>query len=451
LSILENIPESWATTVIGQINEYKSSSINPAGFPEEVFELYSVPSFPSGKPEFVKGEDIGSTKQYVEPGDVLLCKINPRINRVWRVALKGKHRQIASSEWIVVHQKLFQPDFLRYFFTVYSFRDLLCSDVSGVGGSLTRAQPAKVNQYEIPVAPIAEQKEIASRLDNLLAQVDSIKARLERISVIIKRFRKSVLDTFCSGKHNSECIEGELEEFCEIISGSAFKSNCFTKKGIPVVKISNIQYGKFENDPNQEYLPLSYLKDYKKFIVKYKDVLLALTRPITNNTLKVCLYPNFKELALLNQRVALLKPYNSILKEFLILLVQSDFFKESVKKNLSETLQPNLSPKDLAKIIIKCPNIQKQNEILNNVKILLVLADHIEQHKIKAQSHVNILTQSILSKAFSGELTSEWREQHPELISGENSAEELLKRIKQEKNSVQNNKKIRKPTKQLKA
>jgi len=43
---------------------------------------------------------------------------------------------------------------------------------------------------------------------------------------------------------------------------------------------------------------------------------------------------------------------------------------------------------------------------------------------------VNNLTQSILAKAFRGELTAQWRAEKPELISGENSAAELLERMK---------------------
>jgi len=436
MSILENVPDNWITAEIGSINCYKSMGINPSENPDEIFELYSVPSFPTGKPELLKGSEIGSTKQCVEPGDVLLCKINPRINRVWKVAPKGLYRQIASSEWIVIRQKLIDTDFLRYLFSELSFRDLLCSDVAGVGGSLTRAQPARVSKYEILVASLEEQKEIATRLDKLLAQVGSIKLRLDKIEEIIKRFRQSVLEVACRG--DSECIERSLEDFCSIISGNAFNSNSFIENGIPVIKISNIQHGKFINDPHQEYLPIDYLKIFKKFIVNPEDILLALTRPITNDTLKVCLYPSNGDLALLNQRVAVLRPNGNISKDYLILLMQSNFFKEKIKNNLSETLQPNLSPNDLAKIKIRCPDIYKQNQIVNMIKKQLSIEQCIEQRLKKTQLCINILTQSILSKAFRGELTSEWREQHPELISGENSAVALLERIKEEKNSVKN-------------
>ena len=50
-----------------------------------------------------------------------------------------------------------------------------------------------------------------------------------------------------------------------------------------------------------------------------------------------------------------------------------------------------------------------------------------------AKARVDNLTQSILHQAFTGKLTEEWREQNPELITGENSAEALLAKIKAEK------------------
>ena len=52
--------------------------------------------------------------------------------------------------------------------------------------------------------PAAEQKEIADRLDKLLAQVEATQARLVRIPDIIKQFRQSVLAAAVSGKLTEE-------------------------------------------------------------------------------------------------------------------------------------------------------------------------------------------------------------------------------------------------------
>ena len=44
-----------------------------------------------------------------------------------------------------------------------------------------------------------------------------------------------------------------------------------------------------------------------------------------------------------------------------------------------------------------------------------------------------LLTQSVLAKAFRGELSEQWRREHPDLISGDNSAAALLARIQAER------------------
>lgn len=54
--------------------------------------------------------------------------------------------------------------------------------------------------FPFPIPPLAEQHQIAQRLDELLAQVDTIKARLDSITPILKRFRQSVLSAAVSGK-----------------------------------------------------------------------------------------------------------------------------------------------------------------------------------------------------------------------------------------------------------
>ncbi|MCP4492007.1 MAG: hypothetical protein GY820_32585 [Gammaproteobacteria bacterium] len=105
---------------------------------------------------------------------------------------------------IVVRQPHIDSNYLGYFVSELEFRNLQCSDVSGVGGSLTRAQPKKVATYSVPIAPQDEQKQIAAKLDELLAQVDTIKTRLDAIPGILKRFRQSVLAAAVSGRLTEE-------------------------------------------------------------------------------------------------------------------------------------------------------------------------------------------------------------------------------------------------------
>ena len=168
------IPDTWEWTTIREINEYERKTLQPDPGSEEVFELYSVPVFESGLPEFVKGTEISSPKQVVRKGDVLVCKINPRINRVWNVAGHTDSRLLASSEWIVVRAKDIVSGYLKIVFQSPYFRAKLLTNVSGVGGSLMRAQAGFVMDYPFPIPPLAEQRRIVAKVEELFSAIDAM-------------------------------------------------------------------------------------------------------------------------------------------------------------------------------------------------------------------------------------------------------------------------------------
>ncbi|CUS41756.1 Type I restriction-modification system, specificity subunit S [hydrothermal vent metagenome] len=89
----------------------------------------------------------------------------------------------------------------------------------------------------------------------------------------------------------------------------------------------------------------------------------------------------------------------------------------------------------------RIPPLGQQTEIVRRVEELFAFADSIEQKTNAALERVNNLTQSILAKAFRGELTADWRAANPDLISGENSAEALLIKIKTEREAMKSVKK----------
>ena len=105
---------------------------------------------------------------------------------------------------------------------------------------------------------------------------------------------------------------------------------------------------------------------------------------------------------------------------------------------------PKINQKTVSETPILLPPIAEQTEIVRRVDQLFAHADRIEQQVNNALARVNNLTQSILAKAFRGELTEQWRKDNPELISGENSAEALLERIKAERAAIKPGRKSKK-------
>jgi len=119
----KKLPNGWVEMTLGEIRIDQSENIEPAKYPNNRFELYSVPSFDSQNPEHIAGSEIGSSKRTTVPNTVLLCKINPRINRVWLVRKSNQHPQITSTEWIPFFplQGIF-PKYLLYFLQNHQFR-----------------------------------------------------------------------------------------------------------------------------------------------------------------------------------------------------------------------------------------------------------------------------------------------------------------------------------------
>ncbi len=195
------LPLGWAEATLGDVRQNRSVSILPGRTPNEIFELYSVPSHSSGSPEILSGEKIGSNKQTVESDTVLLCKINPRINRVWVVGNYSIHRKIASTEWIPFFPvQGVLSKYLCYYMRQNAFRDHLATQASGVGGSLMRVKGSIADPYRFPLAPQREQRRIVAELERELTRLDAAVAALKRVQASLKRYRASVLKAACEGR-----------------------------------------------------------------------------------------------------------------------------------------------------------------------------------------------------------------------------------------------------------
>lgn len=59
---------------------------------------------------------------------------------------------------------------------------------------------------------------------------------------------------------------------------------------------------------------------------------------------------------------------------------------------------------DIRSVWVACPPLAEQREIVRRVESLFALADQIEARCARARGHADNFTQSILAKAFRGEL-----------------------------------------------
>jgi type I restriction enzyme S subunit len=226
---------------LGELMSRKPGSINPSKHEAEVFELYSVPSYEQRAPDIQSGSSIGSSKQLVQPNDVLISKIVPHIRRAWVVGPKGEHRQIASGEWIPFRTDRVVPNYLRHLLLSNWFHPRLMQTVSGVGGSLLRARPAEVAKIKVPLPPLPEQRRIAAILD----KADALRQKRRKAIAKLDQLLQSVfLEMFGDPVTNAKRLpQAGLSEVTDFFAGNSLpRSIPFEGQvdGLLAVKVSDM-------------------------------------------------------------------------------------------------------------------------------------------------------------------------------------------------------------------
>lgn len=326
---------------------------------------------------------------------------------------------------------------LSYFFNSQQYWQQITEFSSGIGQP--NVNGTKLKGLTIPLPPLAEQKIIVDKLDTLLAQVETTKSRLERIHEILKHFRQSVLTAAMSGILTDEWRDSngyslknwsikKIDDISSDISYGYTASSSDLPIGPKMLRITDIQ----DNKVNWDDVPYCKIEEEKKkqYLLACGDLVFARTGATVGKSFLVRQVPPESVYASYLIRVRC-NPTNSI--EYLALFFQSNDYWNQITEVSTGIAQPSVNGTKLKNILVSIPPLKEQSEIVRRVEELLVFADIIEQKTNTALERVSNLTQSILAKAFRGELTNDWRATNPDLISGENSAEALLKKIKIER------------------
>ena len=434
------LPTGWINTTIENIS-VKCSQRVPNENDEFIYvdigsinrELKIIES-----PQYLSGKNAPSrARKVIKAGDVIVSLTRPNLNAVALVN-ENYDDQIASTGFEVIHPIQVES---RYIFGLVRSRHFIYSISGLVQGALyPAAKSTDVQSYELPLPPLAEQKIIAEKLDTLLAQVDSTKARLEQIPKILKRFRQAILTVGINGKFTENCRKNNpllftewnktnIGKIAQVATGKTPKrtdSRYWENGSIPWLTSSSTGKAFVENA--EQFVSDVALREWALKIFSPGTILLAMygegkTRGQVTE-LKIS--------ATCNQAcAAIICNEEKIDRKFLKLILMENY--QETRKAAAGGNQPNLNLNKVREIPIALPSLAEQHEIVRRVEQLFAYADTIEKQVNNALARVNNLTQSILAKAFRGELTAQWRAQNPELISGENSAAALLEKIKAER------------------
>lgn len=324
---------------------------------------------------------------------------------------------------------------LEFLFYYLSFLPLTKLNRSTAIPGLNRDDAYDLN---IALPPLAEQKIIAEKLDTLLAQVDSTKARLEQIPQILKRFRQAILTAAISGRLTDKWRKltdlqtiwksytlGELVTIDRGSSPRPIKDYITTdENGVNWIKIGDTKEGE------------KYIRSTKERITREGSKKSRKVTPgdfILSNSMSLGRAYIVEIEGYVHDGWFILRLPENIDKNYFYYLLSSSQLQTQFSSLAVGGVVQNIRSELVKQAIVNIPPLQEQAEIVRRVEQLFAYADTIEKQVNSALTRVNNLTQSILAKAFRGELTAQWRAENPDLISGENSAAALLEKIKTER------------------
>lgn len=402
------VPGNWCWVSLQTIDQYRASSTDPSKYPDTLFELYSVPSSADNYPEIVSGCEIGSTKQSVQKGDVLLCKINPRINRVWKVSQYTGNALLASSEWIIIRNSKIVSDYLMYCFRAPYFREYMLSNVSGVGGSLMRAQPKYVKTYPVPLPPLPEQQRIVDRIESMFAKLDEAKQKAQ-----------DALDSFETRKAAilHKAFTGELTAQWRKEHGVGMESWERLKLG----EIGTLERGRSQHRPRNDprlfggpypFIQTGDVASANVYIMEHHQTLsefgMEQSRMFSAGTLCITIAANIGDVAILSydccfpDSVVGFSPNSRSISKFIYYMMS--ILQKELEDNAPATAQKNINLKILNAVEMNIPPVTEQTEIVRILDDLLAKEQQAKEVAEGVLEQIDLIKKSVLARAFRGEL-----------------------------------------------
>jgi type I restriction enzyme S subunit len=338
-------------------------------------------------------ELIGSYTYFAD-GDVLLAKITPCFENGKLGIARDLENGIGfgSSEYIVFRpQKQLHPEWLYYFLSQESFRLNGAARMTGAVGH-KRVSKEFIEESEIPVPPVEEQRRIVALLDEAFAGIAVAKANAEQNLKNARALFESHLNAIFTNQ-GPDWNYYALEELTHLSRGHNPPKSKFSAEPKPgYVRFYQIRDGSSEN--YAVYVPdspqLHKMKADDIMMVAYRHVGRVFRGVEGAFNVALCKISN-KRRDLLND-------------DYLYHIIPTPFVKGELLKRSERSLIPSMSIEHLKEIQIPVPPLKEQNELVKRIDISsknsLELI-RVYERKIAALEE---LKKALLHKAFSGEL-----------------------------------------------
>ena len=218
------IPENWKWVRLGEIGIWEAGT-TPSRSKSEYYINGKIPWVKTGDltdsilksvTENITQLALEETSLKIKPvGSVLIAMYGATIGKVSILGIEATTNQACCA--CVTYKNIYNK---YIFYYLISQRDNLKK--MGAGGAQPNISREKIIKTIMPLPPLAEQKRIVEKLDNVLANIDELKANEEKLSILQKNFpdklKKSILQSAIQGKLTEQlATDDKVEDLLQAI------------------------------------------------------------------------------------------------------------------------------------------------------------------------------------------------------------------------------------------
>ena len=309
-----------------------------------------------------------------------------------------------TNQAIAFAQKLNGVDTMYLFYYLMMIKPKLVQ--MGKGGTQKNISQTVLNSLYIPLPPLSTQQAIVARIEALFAELDKAAEHLRTAQQQLKTYRQAVLNHWLNNDEGKWEMVKLGEVLQKIEAGKSFRCNekvpALHEKGI--VKISAVTWGEFMEDECKTIINEELYNP--KYRIHKGDLLMsrANTIQLVGNCVLVKEEP--RRDILLSDKVLRLVLCDVIDSNYILYSLKTSNCRNQIQimSTGNQDSMRNIGQDRIKKIEIPLPPLTEQQRIVKEIESRLSQATASETYIENALQQAETLRQSILKKAFSGEL-----------------------------------------------
>lgn len=319
---------------------------------------------------------------------------------------------------------------LMYFVNSPSIRKSIAAQSSG--STRQRVSSGRLKKLELPVPPLGEQERIVAKLDSAMARTAHLRGELSRIGKLVSWLKQVSLSamlkqTAADFEHVS--VADVAKATFDGPFGSNLKSKDYTDDGKRVVRLENIGHLSYRSE-NETFVSNEKFDSLIRHKLRSGDVLFS---SFVDEDVRVCILPKTLDSIAINKAdVFCIRPdKRKCLPRFLMYVLGQVHTYHALKELVHGATRPRINLKQLKAYSFPLPPLAVQQQLVRRMDDTFSRINQIDAETKQALTLIDRLEESILAKAFCGELTP----QDP----ADEAAAVLLERIVATRAKVKNN------------